>query len=141
MPTTSAFLRNLFDQGFNQGNLAVVDELVSVASFIHIPGWGMPASRLGLKQMIANLRSAFPDLHCTVDDEIIEGDKIAAHWTMHGTHKGMYFGNPPTGKQVSSLGFIFARIVEGKSVENWILIDQMGLLQQLGVVPPSRGRI
>jgi predicted ester cyclase len=141
MPTTSAFLRSLFDQAFNQGNLAVVDELVSVASSTHIPSWGIPASRLGLKQMIANLRSAFPDLHCTVDNEISEGDKIAAHWTMRGTHNGMYFGNPPTGKQVSSMGFIFARIVEGKSVENWISIDQMGLLQQLGVVPPSRGWI
>lgn len=141
MATTSAFIHILFDQAFNQGDLAIVDELVSVVSSTHIPSWGVPANRQGLKQMIANLRSAFPDLRCTVDDEISEGDKLAAYWTIRGTHKGVYFGNPPTGKQVSFLGFIFAHIAEGKIVENWILIDQMGLLQQLGVVPPSRARI
>ncbi len=141
MPSAASLVRLIFEQAFNQGDLDVVDNLVAADAAAHIGSWGAPASRLGLKQMIANLRSAFPDLHCTVEDEISEGDKLAAHWTMRGTHKGVYFGNPPTGKQVSSLGLIFARIAEEKIVENWILIDQMGLLQQLGIIPPPRGNI
>ena len=139
MNANASPVRQIFDQAFNQGNLTMVDELVSADLATYVSGWGLPAGRLGLKQMIANLRAAFPDLYCTVEDEIREGDKLAAHWTMRGTHRGSYLGNPPTGKQVSSLGIIFARIAEGKIVENRILIDQMGLLQQLGVVPPSRG--
>jgi steroid delta-isomerase-like uncharacterized protein len=141
MSADSSPVRQVFYQAFNQGNLTIVDELVSADLATYMSGWGLPASRMGLKQMIANLRAAFPDLHCTVEDEIRDGDKLAAHWTMRGTHRGSYLGNPPTGKQVSSLGIIFARIAEGKIVENWILIDQMGLLQQLGVIPPLRGNI
>jgi predicted ester cyclase len=134
-------VRLILDQAFNQGNLTIVDELVSADLTTHISSWGLPASRVGLKQLIANLRTAFPDLHCMVDDEIGEGDKTAALWTLRGTHKGAYFGNQPTGRPVTVQGFIFARTVDGQIIENWILIDQIGLLQQLGIIPPSRGII
>lgn len=134
-------VRRILDQAFNQGDLTILDELVSADLITHMAGLGLPTSRMGLKQMIANLRSAFPDLHCIVDDEIGEGDKIAARWTLRGTHKGAYFGNQPTGRPVAVQGFIFARTAHGQVVENWIQIDQMGLLQQLGVIPPSRGSI
>lgn len=139
MPTISSLFRAIFGQVFSEGNLAVLDELVAVDSRNHIPGWGMPANRLGLKQMIAHLRIAFPDLHCWVEDEIQQGAKRAALWTMRGAHKGMFLGNSPTGRPVTTQGFIFIRLEGGQIVENWILIDQMSLLQQLGIVPPPRG--
>jgi len=100
--------------------------------------WGMPANRMGLKQLIAMFRTAFPDLNCTVQDEIIQGDKVAAHWTMRGTHKGLFLGNSPTSKFISVKGLIYARIENEQVIENYILIDQMGILQQLGLVPPPR---
>jgi len=139
--TFPSLIRRIFDQAFNQGDLVIVDELVAVDATTHLAGWGLPANRLGLKQMIANLRSAFPDLLCTVDDEIGEGDKYAAHWTMRGTHQGSLFGNSPTGRPVAVQGFIFARTANGQIVEDWILVDQMGMLQQLGIVPPPRGNV
>ena len=139
MQEAPSSLRLIFDQAFNQGNLAIVDELVSVDNITHMASWGMPASRLGLKQWIASIRTAFPDLHCTVEDEIGEGDKFAAHWTMRGVHRGMFFGNPPTGRLVEAQGIIFARIKNGWIVEDWILVDQIAILQQIGVVPPPRG--
>jgi predicted ester cyclase len=89
--------------------------------------------------MIAHLRLAFPDLQCLVEDEIEQGDKLAALWTMRGSHNGSFLGNQPTGRPVVMQGFIFMRTANGQIVENWILIDQMDLLQQLGVVPPPRG--
>lgn len=141
MQAVPSLVRQLFDQAFNQGNLIIVDELVSAELTTHMPSWGLPASRLGFKQMIANLRAAFPDLRCTIEDEIVQGDKLAAHWTMRGTHQGAYFGNLPTGRPVAVQGFIFARSAAGRIAENWILIDQMGLLQQLGIVPPPRGSV
>jgi steroid delta-isomerase-like uncharacterized protein len=139
MPATPSIVRRILDQAFNQGDLDIVDELVAADVATHIASWGVPASRLGFKQMIANLHSAFPDLHCTIDDEISEGDKLAAHWTMRGSHKGAFFGNPPTGRLVEAQGIIFARTEKGWIVEDWILIDQIGILQQIGVVPPPRG--
>lgn len=147
MPATPSPVRQILDQAFNQGNLSIVDDLVSADLSTHMPGWGLSGGRLGLKQMIANLRFAFPDLHCTIEDEIEDeiGDEIAekhrlaVRWTMRGTHNGAYFGNLPTGRPVEVQGAIFARTQAGQITENWILIDQMGLLEQLGVVPPSRG--
>ncbi len=83
-------------------------------------------------------RSAFPDLHCTVEDEIGEGDKLAAHWTMRGTHKGPFLGNPPTNRPIVVQGISFARTENGRIVEDWTLVDQMSILQQLGLIPPPR---
>ena len=107
-------------------------------SIIHIPAWGMPDNRTGLKQLIASLRLAFPDLHCTIEDEIGEVNKFAAHWTMRGTHKGPFLGNQPTGRTIMAKGIIFARTENGRIIEDWILIDQMGMLQQLEIIPPPR---
>lgn len=135
MPAVPSLVHRIFDQAFNQGKLDVVDDLVAADAAVHLTSWGTLSSRLGLKQMIANLRSAFPDLHCTIEDEIREVDKIAAHWTMRGIHNGMYFGNLPTGKPIDVQGIIFVRTENGRIVENWMLIDQIGLLQQLGIIP------
>jgi steroid delta-isomerase-like uncharacterized protein len=129
-------IRRLFDEAFNQGNLAVVDELLSSDHLAHNAFGGAPNGPQGLKWLIAMFRAAFPDLQCNVEDEIREGDKVATHWTMCGTHKGAFLGNPPTGRQVDVQGMIFARIENGRIVEDWFLIDQLSILQQLGLVPP-----
>ena len=139
MTAVSSLVRAFVDQVFNEENLAIVDELVSVGSPIHIPGWGMPANRLGLKQMIVNLRAAFPDFYCTVDDEIKEKNRSAALWTMVGTHKGLFFGNLPTGRRVETQGIIYVHLADRRIAEGWFLVDQMSILQQLGIVPPTRG--
>ena len=136
-----SLIQRMFDQAFNLGNLAIVDDLVTAGSITHTVSWGLPASRMGLKQLIANLRIAFPDLHCIVDDEIFASDKNAAHWTMRGTHTGSLFGNPPTGRRIDVQGIIFTRAENGRIVDTWILIDQFGMLQQLGVVPPPKGHL
>jgi steroid delta-isomerase-like uncharacterized protein len=141
VPATLSLVRRIFELAFNQGFLAIVDELLAPESSTHIPAWGMPANRLGLKLFIASLRAAFPDLHCTIEDEILKANKLAAHWTMQGTHRGAFLGNQPSGKPVKVQGTIFTRIENSQIVESWILIDQMSMLRQLGIVPPSRGSI
>jgi steroid delta-isomerase-like uncharacterized protein len=138
MQATPSPVQRIFDQAFNKGDLAIVDELVAADSVSHTLSWGMPGSRMGLKQLIATFRTAFPDLHCTVEDEIREGDKFAAHWTMRGTQTGSFLGNPPTGRPVEVQGIIFAHTTGGQIVKDWILVDLLGILQQLGIVPPPR---
>jgi steroid delta-isomerase-like uncharacterized protein len=135
---TDSLIRRMFENAFNQGTFAVVDELVAPDGVTHTPSWGMPNTRQGLKQLIAMFRTAFPDLHCTVEDEISAGDKVAAHWTIRGTHKGPVLGNRPTNRPIVVQGIIFARIESGRIAEGWALLDQMGMLQQLGIVPPPR---
>ena len=140
MSTTQgkSIVRRVLDEAFNQGNLTIVDELVTPDGISHHSSWGTPANRMGLKQLIAMFRTAFPDLVCTIEDEITQGNKIAAHWTMRGTHKGRFLGNPPTNKPILVQGLIYARIEKHQVVENWILVDEIGMLQQLGLVPSPR---
>ena len=134
-----SLIRRLFDYAFNRGNLAILEELLTPDSITHLQTSGFPNNHTGFKQLIASLRLAFPDLHCTVEDEIEEKDKLAALWTMCGTHKGSLFGNQPTSRLVEVRGFILAHTVNGRITEHWLMIDQMGMLQQLGIVPPPRG--
>jgi predicted ester cyclase len=77
----------------------------------------------------------FPDIHFTVDDIFVEGDKVALRWTLRGTHKGEFAGVPPTNKQVAIWGISVDRISGGKIAETWERYDTLGLMQQLGVIP------
>jgi steroid delta-isomerase-like uncharacterized protein len=139
MQASISLIHRIFDLAFNQGDLDVIDELVAEKDVNQVFRWGMPAGRLGLKQLITAYRIGFPDLHCTIEDEIDIGDRSAVIWTMRGTHEGLFMGNPPTGRQVEIRGIIFARTANGRIIEDWTLVDQMGTLQQLGIVPPSSG--
>ena len=132
-------INRIFEEAFNRGNLAVVDEVLTLDHSAHNALGGAPNGPQGLKWLITMFRTAFPDLQCTVEDEIREGDKFSAHWTMRGTHKGLFLGNPPTGKPIVVQGIIFARIENDQLVEDWTLVDQMGILQQLGLIPPPNG--
>ena len=137
MPTdpTDPFIRCIVDKAFNHGDFIALEELLAPDTSSTILTWRMLKNRMGLKQLITSYRLAFPDLNCIVEDEIRVGDKLAASWTMRGTHQGSFMGNPPTGKQMQVQGIIFARFEGGMIVEYWMLIDQFGLLQQLGIIP------
>jgi steroid delta-isomerase-like uncharacterized protein len=135
---TESLIRRIFDEAFNQGDLAVLDELLPPDHFNHNAFGGTPNGPKDLKWLITMFRTAFPDLHCTIEDEIREGNKFAAHWTMRGTHRGLFLGNRPTGRQVEARGMIFAHTANSRIVEDWTLVDQMGILQQLGLIPPPR---
>lgn len=132
---SDSFIRCIVDKAFNNGNFTRVEEMLAPTGNSSISALRMVNNHIGLKQLIASYRLAFPDLHCTVGDEIRVGDKLAGHWTMRGTHKGLFMGNPATGKQIKANGMIFARFEAGMIVEYWMLIDQFSLLQQLGIIP------
>lgn len=126
--------RRYVGEVLDKGNLAVIDEIMAPNYVGHVPGFP-PSDREGDKQLIAMFRAAFPDLHFTLEDQIGEGDKVVHRLTGRGTHKGEFQGIPPTGKQVTVTGININRFAEGKVVESWGIIDMLGLLQQLGVIP------
>lgn len=128
-------IRRLMDEVWNHGNSAVVDELVAADWMSHSNLPGMPADRGGGFGFIELYRTAFPDLHMTIDHLIGEGDLVAMYYTATGTHRGPLLRIPPTGKMVTVRGAGFYRLRDGQMVEQWGVNDIMSLMQQLGVVP------
>ena len=74
-------------------------------------------------------------MRLTFNDQVAEADRVASRWTIRGTHKGDLMGIAPTNKQVTVTGIVVRRIAGGKIAEAWENFDQLGLMQQLGVVP------
>ena len=92
------------------------------------------------KQNDSELFSAFPDIHFTIDDIVVEEDKVAMRYTMTGTHKGEFKGISPTNKKVTAWAIEIDHVVGGKFVEGWVRFDTLGLMQQLGALPTPERR-
>ena len=131
-----AIERRFFEEVVNKGNLAVIDELVAANFVDHSAPPGVAPDREGYKQFFTMAHSAFPDFHSTLEDMIAEGDMVVQRFTARGTHKGEWMGIAPTGKQFTMPGIGIHRITGGKIVEDWVSMDMLGMMQQLGVVPP-----
>jgi steroid delta-isomerase-like uncharacterized protein len=134
-----SIVHRVVEECVNQGNLDVADELLATDYIDHDALPGVAPGVEGFKQVISMYRAAFPDLNVTIEDTFTEGDKVVARWVGKGTHKGELMGIPPTGKEVSVTGMEINRIAEGKIVEHWENIDLLGMMVQLGVVPPPGG--
>ena len=89
-----------------------------------------------LKHHIAFYEAAFPNYELIADDLIAEGDKVVVRSTFRGTHKGDLMGIAPTGKQVTMPLILIYRLADDKIVEHWMQADALGMMQQLGVIPP-----
>jgi steroid delta-isomerase-like uncharacterized protein len=124
--------RRIFEELWNDRNLTVIDEIISPDYIHHDPqAADIPAGIDGYRQFVDRYINAFPDLHMTVEDEIVAGDVVAVRWTVTGTHRGQLPGLPPTGKSISLTGMSIARLRDGKFVESWNNWDALGMMQQL----------
>ncbi len=119
----------------NQGNVAAVDQFFAPDSRQYGLPAGVPPTRDGLKMALAGLRAAFPDIHNHIDEEIVEGDKMVHRLTAHATMTGEFMGMSPTGKHGTWTEIHIARIAGGQVAEHWTYVDQMGMMQQLGLAP------
>ena len=121
-------------QAYNDRDI-VGEEAARTADYVgHVPGFP-PFDNAGWKQFVWGFSASFPDLHLTVEDTVSEGDKVAARITFRGTHRGEFMGIPPTGRQVTFSSMEMNCIVGGRVAEHWVVLDVLGLLQQLGAVP------
>lgn len=133
-----ALVRRLIEE-WNKGKaaaMAIIDELYA-ADFVSHGDKDIRGIK-NIKQSTSEEFSAFPDLHMTIDDMIVEGNKLAARITMTGTHKGEYMGAPPTNKKITIRAITIERFAGGKIVEEWGMYDTLSLMQQLGVVPTPK---
>ncbi len=130
-----AVISMFVEEVINQGRLERADDLVA-ADFVELdPLPGQQQGRDGLKEVIGGIRAAFPDIHWVLDEMVAEGDKVASRFTWSGTHRGVFFGIPATGKSISVKGVVIDHVVAGKMVDSRMLMDSLSMLQQLGAIP------
>jgi steroid delta-isomerase-like uncharacterized protein len=133
--------RRIFEEVWNDRNIAAIDELMA-ADYVHHDPQSPKFSngREGYKQLVAYYLNAFPDAHFTIDQEIQDGDSVVTRWTVNGTHRGDLPTLPASDKTFSVTGITVARLQDGKFVESWNNWDALGLMQQLGSTSVAAGR-
>jgi predicted ester cyclase len=130
-----ALFRRTYEELLNLGNLDVADELVAPEFINHEAPPGRDRGPESMRGLATMLRTAFPDLRFEIEGLVAEGDTVAGRLTMSGTHEGPLMGTPPTGRSVRQEHMHFVRFEEGKAVEHWGVRDDLGMLQQLGLMP------
>lgn len=131
--TNETVVRRLFDEGWNKGNLAVVDELVAPDAVpAHVNG---PLGPETWKEAISFYRSSFADLTYTIEDLIAAEDKVVVRWTATGTDSIGFMGMAPTGITATIGGITIYRLAGGQLLEHWDEFDLAGLFQKLGIFP------
>jgi steroid delta-isomerase-like uncharacterized protein len=128
-----ALVQRWFDQVWNEGRADAIDEMFAAEGVAHGLGQDLhgPAE---FKVFHSTFRGAFPDVRVQMDEMIAEGDRVAYRFTATGTHRGGDLGFAATGRPVRFLGMGSVRIAHGRIVEGWNVLDQLGMLTQLGVV-------
>ena len=126
-------MRRFAEEIVSNGNFSVLDELVHPNYVFRSPGQEVHGLE-GLRGVIDGFRTAFPDLKMTVDDLVVAGEKAVVSFTLTGTHEGDLMGIAATGKAIEVSGMVLSRLEDGRIVEEWEVLDQLTMLQQLGVV-------
>ncbi len=133
-----ATYRRWFEEGCSRGNVDLADQLYSPEYVTHALGPDFRPTLKGLKMFVHALRDGMPNLYITVEETVGEGDRVPGRLILGGTHTGTLLGIPATGKQVSVGLMVIAHFdADGKWVEDWASWDQLGLLQQIGVIPDT----
>jgi C-1 hydroxylase len=114
-----ALVRRYFEEAWNKGNLATVDEFMAADYIDHTTPPDSGPGRDTLKQFITMFHEAFPDVKCTMHDIFGQADRVAYRWSASGTHLGEWASIPPTGLHMTMRGITILRIVGGKCVEGW----------------------
>ena len=128
-------VQTYFDEVWNNGNVDVLDELLSTEYINHTPSTpNPPKGATGLKPIVRAIRKGFPDLHYEIQEIMATNDRVVARVVMTGTQSDTLFGIPPTGKRIEVNQINIEKIESGRIVEHWRVTDELSMMQQLGVV-------
>jgi len=136
--TPEAVTRDWFERVWNQGSESAIDELLAVDAQMH--GLPTPDNKplvgpAGFKPFFRRFHSAFPDVHIDVVRTVAEGEYVALHCRVSGTHHGDSLGIVPTHRPIDIWGMGIAHVKGGQVVEAWNAFDFLSLYQQLGLLP------
>ena len=133
----AALGRRLFEEVLGKGDWSVGEEIIAADVVMYHPSSPAPITGFeAVKGFLSAFRAGFPDFQMNVDDAFGTEEKAAVRWRMEGTHTADLFGIPPTGKRVSVKGISVVRVAGHMIAEDWVAEDSLGLMQQLGVIPP-----
>lgn len=137
MKTNEEIFKILIEEGFSKGDVSVFDNYSSPDFFEHQYGF-VPPNIVGVKKGIQSLHKAFPDFSLTIEDLVVDDDKVWGRMTGRGTHKNQFGPLPPTGKRFEITVIDIGRFKAGKLIEHWGVPDKLALMEQLGMKPPPK---
>jgi len=140
--TNKEIVRRFVDELWNQRKLELADELFDRDCVTHqlrigADPAGAPRGPEVMKHHLSEWLASFPDIKFSIEQMLAEDDRVMTQVVARGTHKGVWLGIPPTEKAITILMFVVHRIANGLIVEDWVLIDALGVFQQLGIVASS----
>ncbi|HEX6737754.1 MAG TPA: ester cyclase [Vicinamibacteria bacterium] len=131
-----AIVRRYYESVASGRDLAVADEILATDCLIHEPQQQLRGTT-DLKRRLEAFLVAFPDLECSMDDAIAQGEKVATRYTVRGTHRGPFAGAAPTGNQITMGGMMIFRLADGRIQEAWGCADLLGFRRQLNPSPTA----
>jgi steroid delta-isomerase-like uncharacterized protein len=132
----AAVVRRFVEQVITQGDIDSAGQFVCEDVVEQVPFPGQGPGLKGLQDVLRGMRSGFPDLNFAITEQIAEGDRVASRFEWTGTHRGEFLGVPATGRPVRVWGVVIDRLENGRIKDTRILMDTLGLMMQLGVIPP-----
>ena len=136
--TNKALARRFYEQVLNGRQVHVIDEIAAAGYDEHDPLPGQGDGREGLKNRVTMLVEALAPTF-TIEDLIAEGDRVVVRWTNSGRHVGDFLGAAPTDRPYAIAGIDIYRVADGRLTEHWHVVDQLSMLQQLGLMPAPDG--
>lgn len=135
MPSNTEIVRECIEEVINRGNLDAASDYFSEDVVEQVPFPGQGPGVEGIKDVVAGMRAAFPDMHWSVEEQLEDGDKVLTRFEWTGTHHAPFLGVPATGRPVKVWGMIIDRLEDGRITDTRMLMDTLGMLVQLGAVP------
>lgn len=125
-------VRRHLDLSWNKREIAGLDEVWAIDAILHLPGGTVIRGSASIKQYLDASVGAYSGRKLVIEEIIGDGETVATRWTFTGVHVGQTLGVEPTNNRVTITGMDFYHMHEGKIIEEWIEIDLMGLMRQLG---------
>jgi steroid delta-isomerase-like uncharacterized protein len=131
----ASIVRGFVDEVINNGNIEAAAQYVweDVVEQVPLPGQGPGLD--GLKDILRAMRSGFPDIVFSIQEQVAEHDKVVSRFEWTGTHNGEFLGIPATGRPVRVWGVVIDRLQDGRIKDTRIIMDTLGMMAQLGVLP------
>jgi steroid delta-isomerase-like uncharacterized protein len=134
---TNDTLNRQWIQAFNERDWATEAACRTADYQAHMPGAPGPLDAATWDGFMQAFTTAFPDAQLAIEACFSERDLVATRWTITGTHRGEFQGIPASGRQITMRGIEINRVRDGKIAEHWAQFDQLGVLQQIGALPPA----
>jgi steroid delta-isomerase-like uncharacterized protein len=142
MDALKQLINRFVEELWNERRLEVAEAIFAEGCVTHqlrsgAPVDAVPRGPQAIKEHVAGWLASFPDLHFSIEQMLSEGDRVATQLVMEGTHQGAWMGIAASGKKMQVRMFTVHRVLQGKIVEDWVLVESLGFFQQLGVVPDT----